>query len=67
MITEMYSQQPGETNSIKKSQRSATRLSDQAFYLIVLAKLFKKEFGVSLLKQYFTMEGPTAYPGRSAA
>lgn len=40
------------------------RLSEQALYLIALAKLLKKEFGVTSLEEFLTPGGLTNYRGK---
>jgi hypothetical protein len=47
--------------------KTSSQLSDEAFYLIALASLLKKEFGVTSLNQFLAQESPINYKGRTAA
>jgi len=66
MKTEINTHSFGENNNIKKSQHLVPRLSDEAFYLIALAGLLKKEFGQASLKQYLVPGGLPVYKGNIA-
>lgn len=68
MKTEINAQYTTENNNnMKKNQESAPRLSDDAFYLIALTMLLKKETGSASLEQYLTPAGLPFYNGKTAA
>lgn len=66
MKTQMNAHPCRENNNFNNDPKSAPRLSDQAFYLIALAKLLKKESGMTSLEQFLTPGGSTGHKGKTA-
>lgn len=54
-----------ETSKKEMKQSTTPRLSDEAFYLIALANLLKKEFGKNSLDQYLVPVELHVYKGRA--
>lgn len=54
-----------ETNKTEMIQSSTPVLSDEAFYLIALANLLKKEFGKNLPDQYLVPVEIPVYKSRA--
>lgn len=62
----MNAQPCRENNNFNNDPKSAPRLSDQAFYLIALAKLLKKESGMTSLEQFLAPGRTSGYNGKTA-
>lgn len=56
-----------ENKNTNSKPVASPQLSDDAFYLIVLAGLLKKEFGVTSLQQFLAQESYPVYKGKNAA